>query len=1119
MFKKTAAFLFIILALFSLCGVFAENLPGDKVTVIVKVAGDAVLEASSAKNVSYSSFRNTNEEKAVESGIREAQNKVRSAILQNVDREAEVEYVYTHVFNGFAMDVYPEDIEKIKALPGVEGVFLSKEGVIRENDEGGTGTGFGAELMHADYMHSLGYTGKGTVIAIMDTGPDVNHEFFSGEISRAKISKSDVAEKIENGLLSTATQTAHITANRVYFNEKFPFVFNYVNKNCDVYDTNDFHGAHVTGIAAGNNGTAPDGSRFVGTAPDAQVLVLCCISGGVVPTAVQIGAMEDAVKLGADVLNASFGIDYGEANVPQEIAINNLFKAGLLYSSAAGNSSRGYCADYYYPLPSDVDYSSGGTPVHFTAATAVANATTLKSWENVCKVIVDGEPVIFLEENDSVSFAESFGGGEYAFEFVGEAKPSDFENVDVNGKIVVALPKNSDDWAYVDKVETSIAAGAVGILFISKDSYPIINIYQASLYDMPTATVSADDADKFINALQKTVFVEPEPKYCIIYRDAVRLSQVTSWCTNSSLELKPEISAPGSNIYSSTNDDQYKSASGTSMAAPHLAGAYALMLQYVNDNPDKFSGIQNKNQFIENLLMSTADVVYQESGTPYSPRQQGAGLVNLKRAAETPVTLIGDKYILDGFEVEKSKISLKEIGDSFNINFTVRNFTNADVTYDSVRMTVITDDLTEDGYVAEKMRTLSFDASLPESITVPAKTDLAVSIPVTLDKTDVDENFSVFVNGFYVDGFVFLENTLDESVPTVNIPFCGFYGDWNSQFVFDRDAFDAEALWGKTFMCADTKRNEDGSSGAKRTEMAGRNLFMPDTRENLFAYGSKDYVGYSPNGDGNADVPAVQIFPLRPPGDIEILVYNSDGEQVYRAFYENEHLPKYFELGVPIPTELANALPDGDYTFVVNSGVSRPDTENFKMRKELEFNFYIDREKPVITKFEITDDNLCRISVTDNRQLMGLVASASFDGVTFTGSVPINGEKEFEFEFPIDGIDEGSLIVEAVDYAQNSAFVFEEDHLYMSYDFSYGSSVVFSAINESNSELSPTVILAQYNKGRLVGLYTKNDPIPVGVSAISFTPKDVPHDCLKLFAWDSLTGMKPLFEQLEIYLK
>lgn len=64
----------------------------------------------------------------------------------------------------------------------------------------------------------------------------------------------------------------------------------------------------------------------------------------------------------------------------------------------------------------------------------------------------------------------------------------------------------------------------------------------------------------------------------------------------------------------------------------------------------------SQSSFVENLMMSTAEIQYYDNGekTPYSPRLQGAGLLNLKAASETPVILTGDP---DGMAERRSSAS------------------------------------------------------------------------------------------------------------------------------------------------------------------------------------------------------------------------------------------------------------------------------------------------------------------------------------------------------------------------------------------------------------------------------------------------------------------------------
>ncbi len=66
------------------------------------------------------------------------------------------------------------------------------------------------------------------------------------------------------------------------------------------------------------------------------------------------------------------------------------------------------------------------------------------------------------------------------------------------------------------------------------------------------------------------------------------MSSFSSWGIPGSLKLKPEITAPGGNIYSvdgqTPGGQSYENMSGTSMAAPQVAGMVALAAEYIREN-------------------------------------------------------------------------------------------------------------------------------------------------------------------------------------------------------------------------------------------------------------------------------------------------------------------------------------------------------------------------------------------------------------------------------------------------------------------------------------------------------------------------------------------------------
>ena len=137
--------------------------------------------------------------------------------------------------------------------------------------------------------------------------------------------------------------------------------------------------------------------------------------------------------------------------------------------------------------------------------------------------------------------------------------------------------------------------------------------------------------------------------------------------------------------------------SGTSMASPYLAGVSAAALQYVNTLMPGASDT-DKQLLVNRLLMSTADILYDENGVAYSPRKQGSGMVNLAEAVTTPAYL----YVRGQ---DKTKIELGDDADQlgvYKLSFVVKNLTGSALSYD-VNTTVQTESTTTDGlYIAQK---------------------------------------------------------------------------------------------------------------------------------------------------------------------------------------------------------------------------------------------------------------------------------------------------------------------------------------------------------------------------------------------------------------------------------
>ena len=87
-------------------------------------------------------------------------------------------------------------------------------------------------------------------------------------------------------------------------------------------------------------------------------------------------------------------------------------------------------------------------------------------------------------------------------------------------------------------------------------------------------------------------------------RSETDMSEFSSWGVPGSLTLKPEITAPGGNIWSvnGMTDDEYELMSGTSMAAPTVSGIAALLRSAYPDR-EAYS-----TKFIQSQIVNTGTI-------------------------------------------------------------------------------------------------------------------------------------------------------------------------------------------------------------------------------------------------------------------------------------------------------------------------------------------------------------------------------------------------------------------------------------------------------------------------------------------------------------------------------
>jgi len=422
------------------------------------------------------------------------------------------------------------------------------------------------------------------------------------------------------------------------------------------------------------------------------------------------------------------------------------------------------------------------------------------------------------------------------------------------------------------------------------------------------------------------------------------MSTTSSYGVSENLDLKPEITAPGTSIYAAKPDNKYEYKSGTSMAAPHMTGVVAVVNEYFDKNYPTIVGVERVN-LIENMLMSTAEPIRNSStGVYYSPRVQGAGGVKAANAVMTPVILTGS--------TGKGKINLgHRLEQTFDVKFTAKNIASSDAVYDKVSLAVMADGhiLSGGKYKVSNSVNFSVDShTLPSSLSLAAGESKEISAQITLNQDNIDSVSKVFTNGFYIDGFIRFENS-EAKVPPIGIPFMGFYGDWTKASVFDNTIYDAEA-----------RKSE--SDTYLHTTISGSTKILGSNGNS--SYDSK-YIALSPNGDGYHDTIGFHFSPMRTMSKISYKVTDANGTAKTSTLTTTALLNKFSTYNLPSLNNISS-LADGDYKMCFNATYNYSTTN--PTNHVLEIPFYIDTQVPEILNAKVTGDTL-QVKFKDNKHL------------------------------------------------------------------------------------------------------------------------------------------------------
>lgn len=981
-------------------------------------------------------------EKKISPLARFQQKSIQNEISKNVldGEKLEVLHSYTTVENGFAAVVPYGKLEEIRQLPGVAAAYAAPVFKVAP-DMPTTMTELGG------LENTSGYQGEGMVIAIVDSGLEISHPLFTQAPTTPALAKNDLENVLASKNLKAEEKKSGITASQVYKTAKVPFAFDYADNDLDVAPNGaGDHGTHVAGIAAANAGVVAD---VVGVAPQAQILAMKVFSSSGSNGATWadiLAAADDAVALGADVINMSLGSTCGFSTPEGEEGVaevlENIASSGVMLSISAGNeysAALGTRIGKGHALTQNPDYGTVASPSSYSEPLSIASVEKADSIDS-CYLTVGERKVAFNDtvedktvenvKGDSPSF-RSLAGKELEYVVVPNAgETKDYDGLNVKDKIALVSRGSVE---YNVKKNAAKEAGAIGILVYNNE--PGMLYMQLDNYDLPSAFISQADGKALAAVAEGNRKLTVSASYGKVDNPTSgEMSDFSSWGVTPELTLKPDLTAPGGNIKSATTGGGYTTKSGTSMSAPFVSGAMALVKQYV-EQKNYASTETKKANLVSNLLMSTADLVM-AGAAPYSPRKQGAGSVNIAAATST-------KAYLTAVGGGRPKV---ELGDDANktgeytIKFEVHNLSDKPLTYavggyvqtDAKEVTKKLGDKDVE-QVTELPYKLSTQIAAQE-ITVPASGTVTVTVPVSLNQPDRDYMDS-FANGTYIEGFVTLTPS-SSTQPTLSIPYMGFYGDWTQAPIIDATDYgnmlNGEAEWSQAYVNTAASNSLEGTV----------NTYLGDNPYHDGQPYSSERNAISPNGDDYMDTLSfVYTGLLR---NVKALNYEIKDAETGDVYYSNKvdyetksvYSSNYYQI-VPSGASDYNKLSWGgtkkdgysklknnDKVIVTVSGELSYDKHVANNQKSSwSFPITIDTEEPEAEDITVSNENgkyYVSLKVTDNQFVSNVTISNNAESKELAG-FPVaetTAGATTECKYDITGFGENLKVV-VNDYACN----------------------------------------------------------------------------------------------------
>ena len=947
---------------------------------------------------------------------------------------ASVEREYNKALDGFALKAPAGALDAIRRANGVQAAFLEREGHVNDaaavDAEGGTQAArtegqdpanLSAQLMMR--TDQVTQKGEGTVIAVIDTGVDMTHQAFSPALSGTPGLSEDDVEAL--------TPQLGMGKTGIYYNEKFPFAYDYADDDADAAPReggSGFHGTHVAGIAAGN------ADKIVGTAPDAQIIVgkVTRSEDDALLDSSLLAALDDMVVLRPDVINLSLGWTAGmdnEADSVYDTVYKKLQEEGITVNAAAGNAfSTGYGNNSGKGLPyaSDPDTSVMDEPATYPSVVAVGSVENALIRNAFTAAGMDiGYQRARGMNGEKVAYFSDLPAGTYEYVDAGFASEEDvaalkekFPN-GLSGKIALV---SRGKMTYQKKVENLYDLHPAGVLVYNNVSVGSLIIMNLTTQDVPAAFISQADGQAMLAAADHHLTIAEGQ--VLPQSTTYEASEFSSWGVSPDLHLKPEIAAPGGNVFSAIPNGAYEQTSGTSMATPQMAGISAVVLQRVQSDP-LFASMSARQQVdvVQNLIMGTATPVVdpaQDSGAYYSPRKQGAGLVDALAATTSSVypTVVGAP------EPSRPKADLGDGTTGWHFDVTLHNLGAAPATYElsSQALSEIVDGGFFTGSATDwrgKGVTVTYSGAAAgsgegASVTVPASGEVTVGVDIAPGSEFASYVADNAPNGTFVDGFVRFASKTDGE-PDLAVPYLGFYGDWGKPPIFDALA----STGGAHTRASEIVNGTTGDSlGYNPLIKVGERTGEPNPQR---------YVISRSEASGAPTVLEPRTGTLRSVHTLNT-VYADAADKPVASYVTHQAWKSGVNPGTGKMTwvedghdstsldaraEAFKDLPDGEYTLRLSAHNDGPS----QREQSISYDFRLDTTAPVISNLAYEgegDGMVVSFDVADASPLAGVDLHDPADGLWFyrhvftedEGSVGADGTYSYHVEIPMSVIEQ-----------------------------------------------------------------------------------------------------------------